>query len=143
MSADGHIDISWEIVDETLYNFDSTSSGLAQSPILGPDLSSQASSPTTTSTPSTPVTSIVAIPTKTTGTFTQYFDATWQCNGKVLEQCYNEVWNPRTTCNCRCDLPGRFEPLLCLPIISLDDSCKEKGSTSNLQKMGWFRLTVG
>ena len=26
--AEGYIDIFWEIVDETLYNFDSTSSGL-------------------------------------------------------------------------------------------------------------------
>ncbi|OBT74461.1 hypothetical protein VF21_06553 [Pseudogymnoascus sp. 05NY08] len=33
--ADGHIDISWEIVDETLYNFDTNGSGTTQGPASG------------------------------------------------------------------------------------------------------------
>ncbi|OBT96337.1 hypothetical protein VE01_05843 [Pseudogymnoascus verrucosus] len=33
--ADGHIDISWEIVDETLYNFDTDGSGTTQGPASG------------------------------------------------------------------------------------------------------------
>ncbi|KUL81544.1 hypothetical protein ZTR_10060 [Talaromyces verruculosus] len=113
--ADGHIDISWEIVDETLYNFDSTGSGLAQGPVSGLALSSQASSPATSSTPSTLVTSIVAIPTETTGTSTQCSDGTWQCNGNVLEQCYNEVWNPRATCTAGMTCQGDSNPYCAFP----------------------------
>ncbi|RAO69044.1 uncharacterized protein BHQ10_005056 [Talaromyces amestolkiae] len=96
--ADGHIDISWEIVDETLYDFDCTGSGLTQGPVSGPVPGSQASSPPTSSPPSTLTTSIVEIPTETTGNLTQCSDATWRCNSNVLEQCYNGVWNSRATC---------------------------------------------
>lgn len=42
--ADGHIDISWEIVDETLYNFDTDGSGTAQGPASGGSSGSSGSS---------------------------------------------------------------------------------------------------
>jgi len=32
---DGHIDITWEIVDETLFTFDTTGAGTAQGPVAG------------------------------------------------------------------------------------------------------------
>jgi hypothetical protein len=42
--ADGHIDISWEIVDETLYNFDTDGSGTTQGPASGGSSSGSSSS---------------------------------------------------------------------------------------------------
>lgn len=42
--ADGHIDITWEIVDETLYNFDTDGSGTAQGPASGSSSSGSSSS---------------------------------------------------------------------------------------------------
>jgi hypothetical protein len=42
--ADGHIDISWEIVDETLYNFDTDGSGTTQGPASGSSSSGSSSS---------------------------------------------------------------------------------------------------
>lgn len=42
--ADGHIDITWEIVDETLYNFDTDGSGTAQGPASGSSNSGSSSS---------------------------------------------------------------------------------------------------
>lgn len=113
--ADGHINISWEIVDETLYDFDSTGSGLAQGPVSGPVPGSQTSSPTTSSPPLTLATSIVEIPTETTGESTQCSDATWRCNGNVLEQCYNEVWNPRATCASGMTCQGDSNPYCTFP----------------------------
>lgn len=111
--ADGHIDISWEIVDETLYNFDSTGSGAAQGPTSGSD--NQASSSSTPSTPTTLVTSTVVSPTDSTEVVAQCSDGTWQCNGNVLEQCYNEVWNPRATCNAGMTCQGDSNPYCAFP----------------------------
>ena len=42
--ADGHIDITWDIVDETLYNFDTDGSGTAQGPASGSSSSGSSSS---------------------------------------------------------------------------------------------------
>ncbi|OBT61271.1 hypothetical protein VE03_09389 [Pseudogymnoascus sp. 23342-1-I1] len=42
--ADGHIDITWEIVDETLYNFDTDGSGTTQGPASGSSSSGSSSS---------------------------------------------------------------------------------------------------
>ena len=48
--ADGHIDITWEIVDETLYNFDTNGSGTPQGPVAA--LGSRSTTPTSASAPS-------------------------------------------------------------------------------------------
>ncbi|OBT60042.1 hypothetical protein VE03_10547, partial [Pseudogymnoascus sp. 23342-1-I1] len=42
--ADGHIDITWDIVDETLYNFDTEGSDTAQGPASGSSSSGSSSS---------------------------------------------------------------------------------------------------
>lgn len=58
--ADGHIDISWEIVDETLYNFDTDGSGTAQGPASGSSSSGSSSSSAAATTSATSTSSSAA-----------------------------------------------------------------------------------
>jgi hypothetical protein len=108
--TDGHISISWEIVDETLFNFDTNAPGSASGPVGG----SGSSSPTTT-TPTVPTT-LMTVAQAATGTSTVASDAStvgsatssnpsapcatgaWQCSGNALAQCLDGSWTARYTC---------------------------------------------
>jgi hypothetical protein len=140
--AAGHIDLSWEIVDETLYNFDTTGAGTPQGPVTAPVPSiatqpskTSVSGPTSVNTgvinPVVPTTLVTV--TRTTivsptdpsdpgqgGTPTNSNPSgacstgAWQCNGNVLEQCLVGNWMPRTTCQASMTCQGGANPY-CAP----------------------------
>lgn len=120
--ADGHISISWEIVDDTLYNFDTNAPDSPQGPVGGSDSGSptitapastseepvQNSSPTnngpTPTTLATVVATVVVSSDPTVSSPTSN-DASgpcptgaWQCNLNNLEQCLEGIWTTRATC---------------------------------------------
>lgn len=101
---DGHISISWEIVDETIYNFDGSSSGFAS----GSGSSNSGSASTQSATPTTMVTS--ASNGQSTASSTSCSDNAWQCNGDVLEQCIGSAWTPRVTCAAGASCQGGSNP---------------------------------
>lgn len=116
--TDGHIDISWEILDETLYNFDYDGTGRPQGPASG--------AITTTSTTPGPTTSPSgsAVPTTTLVTTTSPASAsatptgsscssnTWQCSsdGTTLQQCVNSSWTTVQTCSSGTKCQGGGNP---------------------------------
>jgi hypothetical protein len=136
----GHVDISWEIVDVTLYDFDTNSPATGEGRVSpgesGSSPSSVTSSTTTTTKepaipPKTPITTptIPAVPTTlltATSTKTTALSSTkttpsgpcstgvWQCNGNVLEQCLEDSWAPRVTCPAGFTCQGGGEPF-CAP----------------------------
>ena len=124
--ADGYIDISWSIVDETLYDFDTNAPGSPQGPVA---INSGSSSPATSSaaTSSGPTTSAAAT-SSSTGTPTTSSNSptvaapsasgssapcptgAWQCSGNVLEECLDDVWTPMVTCAAGSSCEGGDEP---------------------------------
>lgn len=110
----GHISISWEIVDDTLYDFDTNAPGSPEGPV-GPG--SGGSKPTTTAVPTTFVTTTTTTSTSTkTSPSGPCVTGTWQCNsnGKVLEECLNDTWAPQVTCPAGLTCQGGNEPY-CAP----------------------------
>ncbi|RJE23911.1 hypothetical protein PHISCL_03727 [Aspergillus sclerotialis] len=99
----GKTQISWEILDDTIYNFDGDSSGFAS----GSGGSSGPSSPQPP-TPTTLVTSAASSSTSSSSTSCQ--NNAWQCNGNVIEQCINSSWTPRTTCAAGASCSGGSNP---------------------------------
>lgn len=79
---DGHAAISWEILDETIYDFATGSS-------------SDSSSGSSSNSPKTLVTS--AAPAAT-GKSSTCEENAWQCNGNTIEQCVNSAWKTRVSC---------------------------------------------
>lgn len=117
--TDGHISITWEIVDDTLYEFNAPGSG------EGAMTGSGASNPTTSQaiTPTTLVTVIPSSANTGTPTLRSKLSTTvslnssgscptgaWQCNGAVLEQCLDDSWAPRVTCPAGLTCQGGDEP---------------------------------
>ncbi|KIM93153.1 hypothetical protein OIDMADRAFT_138377 [Oidiodendron maius Zn] len=100
---DGHIPISWEIVDETLYTFDTNASGSPEEPSAG-STRTVSDEPSTTASP----TCNNSIRPCATGT--------WQCNMNVLEQCIDGSWIPYITCATGFSCYGGNVPY-CMPYI--------------------------
>ncbi|KAJ5380206.1 uncharacterized protein N7496_002634 [Penicillium cataractarum] len=101
---DGHVSISWEILDETIYNFDGSSSGFTSS-------SGSSSSDTSSSQSATPTTmQTSASAAQSTASSTACSDNAWQCNGDVLEQCIGSTWTPRATCAAGSSCKGGSNP---------------------------------
>lgn len=105
--AAGHNSITWEIVDETLYNFDTNAPGLPTGPVSPGGGSSNPNPPTTFIT----ATTTKPAPTKTgpsgpcvTGTWH------WDSTGKVLEICLNNSWVPQATCATGLTCQGGNQP---------------------------------
>ncbi|GLI82123.1 hypothetical protein PoHVEF18_010524 [Penicillium ochrochloron] len=103
---DGHMSISWEILDETIYNFDGSSSGF---------VSRSGSSGTATVQPSaqsaTPTTMRTSASTaQSTASSSTCSDNAWQCNDNVLEQCIGTTWTPRVTCAAGASCQGGSNP---------------------------------
>ena len=103
----GHTDISWEILDETVYNFDGDNSGFASGSggsssgsSSGSSGSSAAPSSPQGSTPTTMVTSASSSSASpsASGSSSSCANNAWQCNGDVIEQCISSSWTPRVTC---------------------------------------------
>ncbi|CRG89366.1 hypothetical protein PISL3812_06402 [Talaromyces islandicus] len=116
--TDGHIDISWEIVDETLWNFDTDGSGTPQGPASGaitttpsppgPTTSpSGSTAPTTTLVTTTSPTSASATPTGSSCT-----SNAWQCSSDStkLQQCVNSSWTTVETCSSGTTCQGGSNP---------------------------------
>lgn len=101
---DGHMSIEWEILDETIYNFDGSSSGFTSS-------SGSSNSDTSSSQSATPTTMQVrASIAQPTASSTTCSDNAWQCNGDVLEQCIGSAWTPRATCSAGLSCQGGSNP---------------------------------
>ncbi|CEO60119.1 hypothetical protein PMG11_04759 [Penicillium brasilianum] len=103
---DGHVEISWEILDETIYNIDGSSSGFTSSS----GSSGSSSSGSQSATPTTMATSASAAAQATASSSTSCSDNAWQCNGDVLEQCIGSAWTPRSTCAAGTSCKGGSSP---------------------------------
>lgn len=101
---DGHISISWEIVDETMYKFGGSSSGFAS----GSRSSNSGSARAQPVAPTTMVTS--ASNAQSTVSSTSCSDNVWQCNDDVIEQCIGSAWAPRFTCAAGAGCQGGSNP---------------------------------
>ena len=151
--SDGHISISWEIVDETLYNFDTNAPGSPEGPVgdsggnspattaaaADPTPASQATDPAPSPSvdssaedpaPTTLVTVLVIATSTVTPTVSTDLSipasptidnasepcatGAWQCNSNVLEQCLNDSWTPRFTCDTGLTCQGGSSPY-CAP----------------------------
>jgi hypothetical protein len=128
--SNGHISISWEIVDDTLYSFDTNSLGTPQGPVAG----NGSSGLTVTAAPAFQMTTVATVvrPTTSTGSPTVSNDPStatsaissnpsgpcetgaWQCNVNVLEQCLDDRWAPRITCEAGSACQGGSNPY-CAP----------------------------
>jgi hypothetical protein len=127
--ADGHISISWEIVDDTLFNFDTNAPGEPEGPVGGsasasgssgsssiapvsssqPEASSQGPAPTTLAT----VVS-TATPSLTSSSSDPCPTGVWQCNANALVQCLEGSWVTRATCGAGFSCEGGNSPY-CAP----------------------------
>ena len=108
--TNGHVSISWEIVNETLYDFDTDGSGSQQGPVGG--TFSGSSSHRATGVTAQVVQSASASPSPNPATFTNLAAAAsatrkssrpcttgaWQCNVNTLEQCLDDSWTARVAC---------------------------------------------
>ena len=119
----GHIDITWEIVDETLYDFDTNAPGSPEGPVSpgGGDKGTNPTPTTTTTTTAAPTTTTKTSTTTTTSATTTTTNPSspcptgaWQCSGNVLEECLEDVWAPMVTCPAGFTCQGGNEPY-CAP----------------------------
>lgn len=126
--ADGHVQISWEIVDDTIYSFSDDASSRILPAVASIEqstsssalaMSTSASAAMVLHTPATddPVQNPVGSPTL--GTCTGATDSrlsgpcptgAWRCNGSVLEQCLTDRWTPRITCGAAMTCQGGSHP---------------------------------
>ncbi|RAO66361.1 uncharacterized protein BHQ10_002373 [Talaromyces amestolkiae] len=114
----GHIEITWEIVDELIYQFDYDGTGGSQGFVsttpTGTTTSTTATSTTsptgTTTTPTTTLVTTTATPTSTTSA--PCSDNAWQCtpDGTSLEQCINSEWVIRAVCSSGLSCHGTDNP---------------------------------
>jgi hypothetical protein len=142
LSADacdaGHISITWEIVDVTLYDFDTNAPGSSEGPVPSggsnptttPTTPTMTTTTTTTSTTTTTTTTTTPVPTTlvtaTSAKVAAMVSPTstnpsrpcptgvWQCNDDILEQCLEDKWVARVTCPAGFTCQGDNEPY-CAP----------------------------
>ncbi|CRG89969.1 hypothetical protein PISL3812_07009 [Talaromyces islandicus] len=88
----GHAAISWEILDESIYDFASGGSS---------DSSESSSAPTTLVTSAAPA---------ATGESSSCENNTWQCNGNNIEQCVDSAWMTRVSCAAGSTCQGDSNP---------------------------------
>ena len=105
----GKAQISWEILDETIYNFEGDSSGFASGSGGSSGGSSGPSSPSAPA-PTTMVTSASSASASASPSTTPCQNNAWQCNGDVIEQCIQSTWTPRTTCAAGASCSGGSNP---------------------------------
>lgn len=115
--ADGHVPISWEIVDDTIYDFSNGASSIRST--VAASNAQSASSAAFTMSISLPETVSSQTLHVSNAPQSKSFNASaseacksttsrnlngpcptgaWQCNGITLEQCLTDTWTPRITC---------------------------------------------
>ncbi|KAJ6037917.1 hypothetical protein N7499_004101 [Penicillium canescens] len=108
----GHLAISWEIIDERIYDFDGSSSGFVS--LSEPKSSYTAAGEPLVQCPAQSETrttmTVGTSATQATVYSTACSEDAWQCNGAVLEQCIGSIWNPRITCTAGSDCQGGSNP---------------------------------
>ncbi|KAJ5507029.1 hypothetical protein N7527_009172 [Penicillium freii] len=109
---DGHVAISWEILDETIHFFHGSSSSFdSLSEPKSPNAAAAKSftqCPDQTETPATMTVGTSA--TQDTPFSIACSENAWQCNGAVLEQCISTIWTPRVTCTAGYNCQGGSNP---------------------------------
>ena len=134
--ADGHISISWEIVDDTLFNFDTNAPGKPEGPVGGsgsgsgsgsrsgssssitPASSSKASAPSASHSDTTkgpaPTTLATVVSTVTPSSTSSSSEpcptGAWQCSANNLVQCLEGSWVTRATCGAGFSCQGGNSP---------------------------------
>lgn len=108
----GHVAISWEILDETIYDFDGSSSGFVslseQNVSHAAAVESLVQCPVQSETPTTMATGTSA--TQATAVSIACSENAWQCKGPVIEQCIGSIWTPRVTCTAGYNCQGGSNP---------------------------------
>lgn len=95
---DGHIPITWEIVEEKLYNFDTDGSGGPQGPITVAN-QEMATMPVISAPISSISSSLVPEGSSMRNSQTAICSTgAWRCERNALEQCLAGSWVPRATC---------------------------------------------
>lgn len=129
--SQGHFDITWEILDETIYDFDTStgstgssggsgSSSVAVVPTATAATSSYQAQATTLKTTYRPAAAstnpVVAVATPSTSSSSSSSGScvtgAWQCStdGTELQQCLNSVWTTRETCSSGLTCQGGSNP---------------------------------
>ena len=122
--TDGHVPISWKIVDDTIYDFSDGANPIAAgiAHAFSPTGSSISDSFSETiskvldvngavqSTSLNPLTIEKSMSATSGGTREPCPTGTWQCNGNILEQCLTDTWTPRITCGTGMMCQGGTEP---------------------------------
>ena len=96
----GHVEISWEVLDEQVYQFN-----------IGILTDTAATSFRPSPSPGTPTRGETGL--ATSGGPAQFglcVDNTWRCDGNVLEQCIGSAWTPRVTCAAGTSCNGDSNP---------------------------------
>lgn len=123
--TDGHVPISWEIVDDTIYDFSEGAGSMAprmthsaspteftvsnshsetvSSMVLDVNGAAQSTSinPSTIEKLANAASDEISGPCPT---------GAWQCNGSILEQCLTKTWTPRITCGAGTMCQGGTDP---------------------------------
>lgn len=139
--TDGHVPISWEILDDTVYRFSNDASSTSASAAAATDQpASSASLAMSTSRPGAnsphtlvinqPLQNKVDVGTSTLETCTGAAGrclsrpcptGAWQCNGSILEQCLTNTWTPRITCGAGMTCEGGDHPYCAPKNTSIDE----------------------
>ncbi|CAG8285738.1 unnamed protein product [Penicillium salamii] len=96
----GHVEISWEVFDEQVYEFDALTSSTAEVTIALPSPASEAQTWMATG----------SFASYTRGPCMTCVDNAWKCDGNVLEQCIGNTWTPRVTCAVGTSCQGGSNP---------------------------------
>lgn len=111
----GKTDISWEILDDTIYDFGGSSSGFvsgsgSSSPSTpsAPASSPKSAYPTTMMTHAAPASASASASASPSSGPCQ--SNAWQCRGDVIEQCIQSTWTPQVTCPAGASCMGGSNP---------------------------------
>lgn len=96
----GHVEISWEVFDEQVYEFDAGTSNNVE--IATAQLSPSSGTPTWMAAGSSA--------SYTPGPCITCVENEWKCGGNMLEQCIGSTWTPRVTCAVSTSCQGGSNP---------------------------------
>jgi hypothetical protein len=96
----GHISISWEIVDETLYDFGMSIPGAPEEAVAKSSGNSPTKTAITSTNSFTNPSALATVSSTSTDNRTLCVTGTWQCStsANTIEQCLDDSWVPRATC---------------------------------------------
>lgn len=104
--SEGHVAISWEILDDSIFTFHGSPSGSTPS---------SESSDFDTATVQPLAQSVAPMINSASGGQLEVMPTTcsnnvWRCSGDVLEQCIGSIWTPRVTCASGSSCQGGSNP---------------------------------